>query len=92
MTTTVAATMATTVAAMMTMATITPMATAMATMAAVAAMTSVTAAAAAATAKDKGRSLVFTAHEGDSNQREKDRETENNNTIHPQSSNYLQVP
>jgi hypothetical protein len=32
----------------------------------------------------EGRGLLLTAHEGDSNQREKDRDTKNNNAIHPQ--------
>jgi hypothetical protein len=34
------------------------------------------------TAKE-GRRLVLTAHEGDSNQREKHRDTQNNDTVHP---------
>jgi len=51
----------------------------MATMMAAAAI-----AAAATTAEDEGRGLRLTAHEGDSNQREKDRDTEHNNTVHPQ--------
>jgi hypothetical protein len=39
---------------------------------------------AAATTKDEGGSLVFTADEGDSNQGEKQRQSKNNNTVHPQ--------
>jgi opacity protein-like surface antigen len=54
-----------------------------AAVAALMAATVATAAAAAAAAEDKGRSLVLTAHQGDSNQREKHRETKNNNTVHP---------
>jgi hypothetical protein len=38
---------------------------------------------AAATTEQEGRSLLLTAHEGDSNQREKHRESKNNNTVHP---------
>ena len=41
------------------------------------------AASAAAAAENEGRSLVLTAHQGDSDQREKHRETKNNNTVHP---------
>ena len=73
------------------------MAAAVATSAAVAAsmmasMATAAAARAAAAAKDEGRSLVFTAHEGETNQGEKHRQAKHNNTIHPQSSSYLQVP
>ena len=32
----------------------------------------------------EGRSLVLNAHQGDADQREKHRETENNDSIHPQ--------
>ena len=39
---------------------------------------------AATAAKQAGVGLLLTAHEGDSNQREKDRDTENDDTIHPQ--------
>ena len=90
----VAATMATAVAAMATMATMTAMAAAVATMTAVAAIAAIAAIAPIATmaAKDEGRSLVLTADEGDADDREEDRETKNNNTVHPQSSSYLQVP
>jgi hypothetical protein len=87
--TAVAATMATT------MAPVAAVATTMATVAAVAAIATmapmttvataaITGAAAAtiATAEDEGRSLVLTAHQGDSNEREKHRETKNHNSIH----------
>jgi hypothetical protein len=37
-----------------------------------------------AAAMAEGRRLVFTAHEGDTNQREKHRDTKNDNTVHPQ--------
>ena len=60
-------------------------ATAMAAMTAVAAIATI-AATAAMTAE--GQSLAVTAHEGNTNQREKQRETENNDTIHPQ---FLQL-
>jgi hypothetical protein len=41
-------------------------------------------AAMAATATEEASvGLLLTAHEGDSNQREKDRDTQNNNTVHP---------
>lgn len=41
----------------------------------------------------EGQSLALTAHEGNANQREKQRETEHNDTIHPQIlQKYLQVP
>jgi len=75
-----------TVAAVMTAVT-TGMAAVMTAVAAIASAT-----AAAASEKEAGRSLVLTADEGDANQGEKDRHTENNNAIHPQSSSYLQVP
>ena len=38
----------------------------------------------AAAAMTEGQSLVLTAHEGDSDQCEKDRNTQNDDTIHPQ--------
>ena len=81
--TTIAAAVATAVAAM------TPVAATVATIAAVAAMTAVAATAvagamAAVAAMAEGRSLVFNAHQGDADQREKHRETEHNNSIHPQ--------
>lgn len=60
--------------------------TAIAVAAAVAAiarrMAAVAAVAAAAT-KEASVGLFLTAHEGDSNQREKDRDTKNDNTVHP---------
>jgi hypothetical protein len=88
----VAATMATAVAAITSVATavaaITSVATAMAAVTAVAAIATI----AAVTTEDKGRSLVLTAHQGDTDDREENRETKNNNTVHPHSSNYLQVP
>ena len=65
------------------------MAAAVAAMAAVAAVAA--AAAIAATTSEQqaeGRSLVFTAHEGDTNQREKDRNTEHYNAVHPR---FLQL-
>jgi hypothetical protein len=74
---TIAAAMATTVA--------TTVATAVATvMAAVATMATTIAAMATAAAMAKGHDLAITAHEGNTNQREKQRETENNDAIHPQ--------
>lgn len=89
----VAAAVATTVAAAVaTIAVATRMAAAIAAVAAaVAAMTAVAAiaAVASAAAEDEGRSLVLTADQGDSDEREKHRETKNNNTIHPQSSKLL---
>jgi hypothetical protein len=50
----------------------------------VTAMTSVAAIAATAAMAEDGQGLAFTPHEGNSNQREKQRETENNDAIHPQ--------
>jgi hypothetical protein len=73
---TIAAAMATPVATMA------PVASTVAT--AVAAMTGVAAIAAAAAMTTKGQSLAFTAHEGNTNQREKQRETKYNDAIHPQ--------
>jgi predicted metal-binding membrane protein len=76
---TMMASMATTAAAMMT-----SMASAAAAAAtAAAAVTTTTITTTAHSAKNKGRSLVFTAHQGDSNQREKHRESKNNNSVHP---------
>jgi membrane protein implicated in regulation of membrane protease activity len=83
----IAAAMATTVATAV--ATATPVATAMA---AVATMATTIAAIATTAAMTKGHRRAITAHEGNTNQREKQRETENNDAIHPKSSNYLQVP
>lgn len=84
------ATIAATVAAAMATAVATVM-TAVATIAAVAA--TIAAAAATATTMTEGHRLVVTTQEGDTNDREKDRETENNNTVHSQIlQKYLQVP
>jgi hypothetical protein len=74
----VAATVATAVAT--TVATVTTVASAMATVTAVAAIAAI----APTAATTKGQSLAVTAHEGNTNQREKQRETENNDSIHPQ--------
>jgi hypothetical protein len=93
----IAATVATApaVAAIATMATIAAVAaiamapsttvavTAVAAIAAAAAIATARITAAGETAKNKGRRLVFTADEGDSNQREKHRDTQNNNSVHP---------
>lgn len=91
------ATVAATAAAAVTMAAAAPMA-AMATTAAARARTAIAggaaiaaiarrvaavAAMAAAATEQAGIGLLLTAHEGDSNQREKDRDTQNNNTVHP---------
>jgi hypothetical protein len=74
----------TSVAAVSTVATIAAVAaTAIAGMATVAAIAAVGAIAPVAAMAQGGR-LVFTAHKGDPNQREKDSDTENDNTIHPQ--------
>jgi membrane protein implicated in regulation of membrane protease activity len=81
---TIAAAMATTMA--------TAVAAAVATMAAVATAMAAIATIAATAAMTKGHRRAITAHEGNTNQREKQRETENNDAIHPKSSNYLQVP
>jgi hypothetical protein len=51
--------------------------------AAVARRVAAIAAIAAAAAEQASVGLFLTAHEGDSNQREKDRDTQNNNTVHP---------
>ena len=72
-------------AAMATVATAVAAAMAAAVMMTAVAATARTAAiAVAAAAMTEGRGLVLTAHEGDSNQREKDRDTQNDDTIHPQ--------
>jgi hypothetical protein len=39
-----------------------------------------------------GNCSLFTAQHGDSDDREESRDPKNNVTIHPRSSNYLQVP
>jgi hypothetical protein len=81
----IAAAMATMMTSVMAAATAAAMMASMAaaTTAATAAATAATAAAVAAAAKDEGRSLLLTAHEGDTDEREKHRETKNNNTVHP---------
>lgn len=76
------------VAAIVTVATIPAVATiamAVTAIAAIAAAAAITAAgiSAAHEAAEEGRRLVFTADEGDANQREKHRDTQNNNTVHP---------
>jgi hypothetical protein len=71
--------MATTVATAV--ATAPPVTTAMA---AVATMATTIAAMATTAAVAEGHDLAITAHEGNTNQREKQRETENNDAIHPQ--------
>jgi Na+-transporting NADH:ubiquinone oxidoreductase subunit NqrC len=76
--TAIAAAMATTVAT--TVATVAMMAS---TVAAAVAATMAAAASAAAAAKDEGRSLLLTAHQGDSNQGEKHRQSKHNNSVHP---------
>jgi hypothetical protein len=55
----------------------------MAAVAAVARRMAAVAAMAAAATKQASVGLFLTAHEGDSNQREEDRDTQNNNTVHP---------
>jgi len=41
----------------------------------------------------KGHRLVVTAQQGNADDREENRETKNNNSVHPQIlQNYLQVP
>jgi hypothetical protein len=75
-TTAAVAAVATAVAAMM--------ATMMATTTAATAIAAVAAVAAAAATMTEGHRLVVTAQEGDADDREENRETENNNTIHPQ--------
>ena len=62
----------------------TAMAAAIAVMTTVAATARAAAIAVAAATMTEGRSLVLTAHEGDSNQCEKDRNTQNDDTIHSQ--------
>ena len=57
--------------------------TAVAAIAAAAAVATTRITAAGETAKNEGRRLVFTADEGDSNQREKHRDSQNNNSVHP---------
>ena len=55
----------------------------MAAVAAIARRMAAIAAVAAAAAKEASIGLLLTAHEGDSNQREKDRDTQNDDTVHP---------
>jgi len=59
-------------------------ATAMAAVATAVAAIAAIAAIAATAAMTEGQSLALTAHEGNTNQREKQRETEYNDAIHPQ--------
>src|SRR5262245_34367257 len=86
-TTTAAAAIATAIATAVATAVAAGMATAvapipmMATAVAAAAVAAV--AAATAAAKDEGRSLLLTAHQGDSNQGEKHRQSKHNNSVHP---------
>jgi hypothetical protein len=54
-----------------------------AAIAAVARRMAAVAAVATTAAEQAGLRLILTAQEGDSNQREKDRDTQNNNTVHP---------
>jgi hypothetical protein len=54
-----------------------------ATVAAIARRVAAIAAVTAAATEQASIGLLLTAHEGDSNQREKDRDTQNNNTVHP---------
>ena len=85
-TTAAAVAVATAVAAMMA-----SMAAAMA--ATVASAVAAVAAIAATTAMTEGHRLVVTAQEGDTDDREENRETKNNNTVHSQIlQKYLQVP
>lgn len=49
-----------------------------------AAVATIAAIAATMMAMAEGRRLVFTAHKGDTNQREKHRDTKNDDTVHPQ--------
>ena len=58
--------------------------TVVATTAAVAAVAATIAAAAATTTMTEGHRLVVTAQEGDTDDREENRETKNNNTVHSQ--------
>jgi hypothetical protein len=76
------ATVAATVATIPAVATAT---VAMTAVAAIAAAAAITAASVSATKEpaEEGRRLVFTADQGDANQREKHRDTQNNNTVHP---------
>jgi hypothetical protein len=69
-------------------------AAAVATMPAMATVaTTVAIAAAVAAAEKSGRGLVLTAHKGDTNQREENRDTQNNNAVHPRILQFfLQVP
>jgi len=60
------------------------MATMMATTTAATAIAAVAAVAAAAATMTEGHRLVVTAQEGDADDREENRETKNNNTVHPQ--------
>jgi hypothetical protein len=88
-TTTIATAVATAVTTMVaSMAATTTMAATMTTTttAAPAAIAAATGVAAATTqaSEDKGRSLLLTAHQGNPNQREKHRESKNNDTVHPQ--------
>jgi hypothetical protein len=92
----VAATMATmasmataAVAAMTTMAAATVAAAMAAAATAVAAAASIAATTAAESAEDEGRGLLLTAHEGDSNQREKQRKAKHNNSVHPKILQFL---
>jgi hypothetical protein len=78
-----AATAAAAIAAMAT-AVATMMATLMATTAAAAAIATIAGAAAAAATMTKGHRLVVTAQQSDADDREENRETKNNNPIHPQ--------
>jgi hypothetical protein len=77
------ATMMTTIApamaAIAAMATVTPVASAVAA----AAIATAAAATVAHSAKNEGRSLVLSAHQGDSDQGEKHRQTKHNNSVHP---------
>jgi hypothetical protein len=76
------ATIATAIAAAMATTVATTVAT-VAMMASTVAATMAAAASAAAAAKDEGRSLLLTAHQGDSNQGEKHRQSKHNNSVHP---------
>jgi hypothetical protein len=57
---------------------------AMTAIAAVAAIAAAGISGAGEAAENEGRRLVFTADEGDANQREKHRDTQHNNSVHPQ--------
>lgn len=86
---TVALAMAAAAAAMATVATATAAvaragtATVVVAIAAIARRIAAIAAIAAFAAEEAGVGLLLAAHEGDTNQREKDRDTQNNNTVHP---------